>query len=165
MRHIIFALLMAMAWPAFAQSEATVSFGGMRGDPSLPVTVTAQMLTVDQGQASAVFLGEVLVVQGQMRLSADELRVVYAEEAGRISQMWAKGNVVLVNDQDAVRADTAEYVIDEGMVYMQGNVVLTQGEATFTAARFSTDLTRNLGKLEGGVAVVFTPQGPSQAKP
>ena len=48
---------------------------------------------------------------------------------------------------------------------MQGNVVLTQGEATFTAARFSTDLTRNLGKLEGGVAVVFTPQSPSQAKP
>ena len=165
MRQMFFALMLGWAWPAVGQDVATVSFGGMRGDPTQPVTVTAEMLTVDQGQGSAVFMGDVLVVQGQMRLSAKELRVVYAEEAGKIAQMWATGDVILVNDQDAVRADTAEYVIDEGMVYMQGNVVLTQGEATFTAQRFSTDLIRNQGTLEGGVAVTFTPQSQPQATP
>jgi lipopolysaccharide export system protein LptA len=149
--------LLFLAQPLGAQSETTISFGGMRGDPTLPVNVTAQSLTVDEGKGSAVFAGEVLVVQGQMRLQADEVRVTYSADSSRIDRLWATGNVVLVNAEDAASADSAEYVIDTGLVEMQGNVVLTQGAATFTAERFSTDLTKGVGRLDGGVSVSFTP--------
>ena len=147
----------AMAQVAPDAPATVVAFGGMRGDPTLPVNVTAQTLTVDEGKATAVFTGDVLVVQGQMRLQADEVKVLYATGASRIDRLWATGNVVLVNADDAARADRAEYVIDEGIVTMHDNVVLTQGEAVFTAARFSTDLTEGLGQLEGDVTVSFTP--------
>ena len=178
MRHITFAGLWLVAQivlpnfthPAAAQAapdaQATmIVFGGMRGDPTLPVNITAQTLTVDEGQATAVFAGDVLVVQGAMRLQADEVRVLYSTGASRIDQLWAEGNVVLVNAEDAARAQRAEYVIDEGIVTMHDDVVLTQGEAVFTAQRFSTDLTQGVGTLEGGVAVSFTPNAANNGAP
>lgn len=165
MRHSLFFLIfvLMLAQPLGAQNDTNVSFGGVRGDPTLPVNVTSQNLTVDEGAGSAVFAGDVLVVQGVMRLQADEVRVAYSADASRIDRLWAVGNVVLVNAEDAASADNAEYIIDTGMVEMQGNVVLTQGAATFTAERFSTDLTKGVGRLDGNVSASFTPNSGSAA--
>lgn len=153
-------LLASFAAPmAHAQSAnaAAVSFGGMQGDPDLPIEVTSQELTVDQAKGTAVFLGNVLVVQGELRLSADEVRVQYDEAAGEIRVLSAKGNVQLVNASDSAQADSAEYRIISGEVTMQGNVSLTQGTATFTAQRFVADIRTGLGRLEGGVTSTFLP--------
>ncbi len=165
---IVWALaLLLQALAAFAQQSesANITFGGLRGDPSQPVTVTSQTLTVDEAQNSAVFSGDVLVVQGEMRLSADEVRVEYDISTARIARLWAKGDVLLVNAKDAAQSQTAEYLVDTGQVIMRGDVVLTQGPATFSAGKLSADLTTGLGKLEGGVRSTFTPSTPGKAAP
>jgi lipopolysaccharide export system protein LptA len=161
MRLLILALvgISALVPAAMAQQEGgtKVAFGGLKGDPSLPVTVTSQTLTVDEAAGTALFEGDVLVVQGQMRLSADRVRAIYDEKTERIERLWAEGNVILVNADDAAQSETAEYVIDDGLVTMLGTVVLTQGPATFTAARMVADLTTGFGQLQGGVTSTFTP--------
>ncbi len=162
---VVIACFGGVASFALAQSQpvAKVAFGGIKGDPDLPVTVTSQVLTVDQERGTALFSGDVLVVQGEMRLSASEVRVEYDETGSRVQRLWATGDVLLVNAQDAASAQTAEYVIDDGKVTMRGDVTLTQGAATFSAQQFVADLVTGVGQLEGGVTSVFDPAA-AQAK-
>lgn len=161
MRLLILALvgIAALVPAAFAQQTGgtKVAFGGIKGDPTQPVTVTSQTLTVDEVAGTAQFEGDVLVVQGEMRMSAALVRAEYDEKSERIERLWAEGDVILVNAEDAAQGETAEYVIDDGVVTLQGNVVLTQGPATFSAARMVADLTTGFGRLEGRVTSTFTP--------
>ena len=164
-RYILaIAMLLPMAGPLLAQDadqgadRAAISFGGLRGDPTLPVTVTSDSLTMDEAARTAVFVGDVLVVQGEMRLSAAEVRVEYEAGSDRIARLLAAGDVLLVNAEDAAQSQTADYIIDTGLVTMRGDVVLTQGPATFTAQEFVADLKTGLGQLQGGVRSTFTPK-------
>jgi hypothetical protein len=59
---------------ALAQGMA-VGFGGLRQDPAAPVEVTSDGLTVDQATGRAVFDGNVLVVQGALRMTAARVEV------------------------------------------------------------------------------------------
>ncbi len=154
--------LLVLAGPKLAMAqtsgEAAISFGGLQGNPNLPIDVTSQELTVDQAQGTAVFSGDVLVVQGEMRLSADQVRVEYDDEADKISKLFATGNVLLVNAADAAQSARAEYTVASGEVVMMGDVSLIQGAATFTAERFVADIKTGLGRLEGGVTTRFAPK-------
>ena len=64
---------------ALAQAQtAQVTFGAIKQDPDLPVEVTSDSLAVNQADGTAIFDGSVLVVQGEMRLAAAAVRVVYS---------------------------------------------------------------------------------------
>lgn len=157
----------AMPSAAFAQGAETanISFGGLKGDTSLPVTVTSKELTIDEGEGTAIFTGDVLVIQGELRLSAQEVQVEYDDEAQKVRRLWAIGDVLLVNAQDAAQSQTAEYLISDGIVTMYDNVVLTQGTATFSAQKLIANVNTGLGKLEGGVTTTFTPNAVQKAAP
>jgi lipopolysaccharide export system protein LptA len=165
MRRYILALAMMLPFwqplapPALAQEadSAEITFGGLKGDPKAPVTVTSESLTVDEKARTAVFAGNVLVVQGEMRLSAAKVQVEYEADADRIARLWATGGVLLVNAEDAAQSQKAEYVIDTGIVTMTHEVVLTQGPATFTADKFVANMKTGLGQLQGGVRSTFIP--------
>lgn len=142
-----------------AAQETGVSFGGLRADTTLPVEVKADSLAVDQSDGSASFTGNVLVVQGAMRLSADTIRVEYASGGGKIERLHATGHVLLVNATDAAEAEEAVYTIDSGEVVMSGSVLLTQGPAAIRGQRLVIDLKSGTGRMEGGVTTTFTPGG------
>ena len=173
MRRYILALALILpfwqplAAPVLAQQadKAEITFGGLKGDPKAPVTVTSESLTVDETARMAVFTGNVLVVQGEMRLSAAEVRVEYEADADRIARLWATGGVLLVNAKDAAQSRKADYVIDTGIVTMTEDVVLTQGPATFTAQTFVADMKTGLGQLQGGVRSTFTPSAGAEPDP
>ncbi len=150
-------ILMICAQIAVAQT-AGVAFGGIKGDPTLPVDVTSESLTINQKDGSAQFAGKVLVIQGAMRLSADLLRVEYKADKSGIARLFATGNVLLVNATDAAAADEAIYSVDLGQVVMSGNVRLTQGDTILTAPKMTVDLKTGLGTLEGGVKTSFAPK-------
>jgi lipopolysaccharide export system protein LptA len=158
MRRFALCLMVAMTAQFAAAQTAGVAFGGIKGDPTLPVDVTAETLTISQKDGSAEFAGKVLVIQGAMRLSADLLRVEYKADKSGVARLFASGNVLLVNATDAAAADEAIYSVDEGQVVMLGNVRLSQGATILTAPKMTVDLITGLGTLEGGVKTSFAPQ-------
>ncbi len=143
---------------AFAQ-QAQIAFGGLRADTSLPVEVKADQLSVNNADGSAVFSGNVLVGQGDMRLSAGEVRVVYAPGGTAIQTLFATGGVTLTNVTDAAEAQEAVYTIDSGTVVMTGNVLLTQGASALSAQKLTINLKTGTGVMEGGVQTTFVPAG------
>lgn len=159
LRVLIFCLPLALiSGTAMAQS-ASVAFGSIKADPSLPVEVTADTLDVSQLDNSAQFIGNVLVIQGVMRLSADKVQVSYKPEQKGIDRLVAIGNVILVNGPDAAESERAEYTIDSGTVVMTGSVLLSQGNTTIASNQMVVNLTNGTAQMSGRVKTILNPDG------
>jgi lipopolysaccharide export system protein LptA len=154
----VLCLAVVLSSPAAAQ-QADIRFGGLQQDTSLPVEVTSDSLSVDQATGAALFTGNVLVSQGEMRLSAGTIRVEYAADGAGISRLIASDGVTLVSPTDAAEASEAVYTIASGLVVMTGNVLLTQGQAAISGQSLTVNLTDGTGIMTGGVKTIFTPGG------
>lgn len=150
--------LIFAALPAFAQGT-NVAFGAVKADPSLPVEVTSDTLDVNQETGSAEFKGNVLVGQGEMRLSAQRVLVIYNQDSSGIERMEATGDVVLVSGPDAAQADRADYTIDSGVIVMTGDVLLTQGPNAVTSNKMTVNLTTGTAQMVGRVKTILNPEG------
>jgi len=135
-----------------------VGFGQMQQDTGLPVEVTAETLSVNQSDGSAVFEGKVDVSQGDMRMTADKVNVHYNQETQAIARLVAEGNVLLVQGPDAAEANQAIYSIDDGTVEMTGNVTVVQSKTTITADKMRLNLTDNTAQMSGNVKTVLKSQ-------
>ncbi len=157
---ILFLTAILAAPLAHAQAErASVSFG-MQQDTSLPVEVVSEELSVDQATGVAIFTGNVVVTQGEMKLAAPRLRVEYSQgENGRIERAHATGGVTLVNAREAAEAEEAVYTVGTGSVLMTGEVLLTQGRTTLAGDRLTIDLDTGSGQMRGGVRTLFQSDG------
>jgi len=143
---------------AMAQ-QANIAFGGMTQDTSLPVEVDADSLSINNADGSAVFTGNVIVAQGEMRLTAGEVRVEYTADGGGIKTLHASGGVTLINTADAAEAQDAIYTIESGNVVMTGDVLLTQGANAISGQKLVINLKDGTGVMEGRVKTVFSPSG------
>lgn len=152
------ALFIISVGSAIAQSTE-VPFGGLQQDPTLPVEISADNLKISQNDGTATFLGNVLVGQGEMRLSAAKVIVEYGpaegENAGKISLILASGGVTLISGAEAAEAREAEYSIDGGVVVMTGNVILTQGANALSSDKMTINLVSGVANLEGRVRSIF----------
>ena len=155
LRPLILSLVLTLGSASAYAQGANVAFGTFKADPTLPVEVTADSLSVNQADGSAQFDGNVLVGQGEMRLSANKVLVIYNQEAGGIERLEATGDVVLVSGPDAAEADRAEYTIDSGVIVMTGNVLLTQGQNALTSDRMTVNLTDGTANMVGRVKTIL----------
>lgn len=140
--------------PAAAQQ---IAFAGLKGDTKAPVEVTADSLAVNQTDGTAVFTGNVLIVQGQMRLSAAEVTVEYGEDRSKIAKLHATGGVTMVSASEAAEAKEALYSVEAGTVVLSGDVLLTQGQNVLSGQKLSVDLATGTGQMEGRVRTVLQP--------
>lgn len=147
-----------MAGSALAQGTS-VAFGAMERDPDAPVEVSADALQVNQSDGTALYTGNVVIGQGDMRLAAPRVLVVYLEGAGRIDRLEATGGVTLVSGEEAAEAERADYDIDGGTIVMTGNVLLTQGQNALTAERMIVNLDDGTAQMSGRVRTVLQQGG------
>lgn len=154
MYRIAFAfLILVAALPVHAQG---VALGPFRQDPDEPVEVTSERLEVDNSAGVAIFIGDVIVVQGQMRMTAPRVRVEYSSgDQGQIKFMHATGGVTMINGEETAEGEEATYTIEAGEVVMTGDVIVTQGPNILAGQRLSVDLDTGTGTMEGRVRTIF----------
>lgn len=156
------ALLVSMiaAWPVAAQQ--TVPFGGVQSDTSAPVEVAADNMVVNQTTGQAELTGNVLIAQGEMRLSADHVLVKYdAADKSRISTLDATGNVTLVQGTDAAEAAKGVYEVSTGLVTLTGDVLVTQGGNVMSGETIVVNLADGTARASGRVRTILQ-QGTAQ---
>lgn len=163
-RPILIALI-TFGWATFGmthpgQAQTTnLAFGTIQQDTSLPVEVTADSLSVSQTDGTAIFTGNVVIIQGDMRLAAPRVLVVYAQatdaQPGRIARLEATGGVTLVSGPDAAEAARADYNVDDGLVVMQGDVLLTQGASALTSDQMTVNLEDGTAQMDGRVRTIL----------
>lgn len=153
----LFLAFAALATGAEAQGMQ-VAFGGAAQDSDLPVEVTSENLDVSQTDGTAIFTGNVLIGQGEMRLSAPRVLVVYLPDGSGIARLEASGGVTLVSGEDAAEAQSADYNVQTGMIEMAGDVLLVQGNAALTADRLSVDTVAGTARMTGQVKTILQPE-------
>ncbi|TCK99937.1 lipopolysaccharide export system protein LptA [Shimia isoporae] len=146
-------------FPAMAAAQGlTVGFGEMEQDSSLPVEVTSDSLSVNQNDGSAVFIGNVVVIQGEMRMTADKVNVYYLEDQSAIEKMIAVGDVLLVRGPDAAEGNRAIYSPEAGTVKMYGDVLVVQETTTIASDRMTVHLNNNTAEMHGRVKTILRNQ-------
>lgn len=146
--------------PVAALAQGTqVNLGGMQQDTSAPVEVTADQLEVNQTDGTAIYTGDVIIIQGEMRLAAPWVLVIFSEAEGTIDRMEAKGGVTMVSATEAAEAEQAEYDVESGIVVMTGDVLLTQGDNAMVSERMVVDLNTGEAQMAGRVRTVLQPGG------
>jgi lipopolysaccharide export system protein LptA len=139
--------------------QATIAFGDLEQDTSQPVQVGADQLAVNNADGSAVFSGNVEVVQGAMTLKAGEVRVKYGADQSEIDQLIASGGVTITNLADKASSSEAVYTIASGVIVLTGNVQLAQGASTMQGQKLTINLKDGTGIMEGRVTTTFVPGG------
>jgi lipopolysaccharide export system protein LptA len=147
--------LLTAAVPAAAQ--VNIGFGGVAYDSRQPVEITADSLTVDQGNGEAVFSGNVIVVQGDLRMAAGAVRVVYATEGGSqdVREVIATGGVLVTRGADAAEGNEARFEVASSRLTLSGNVLVTQGPTAIAGDRMVVDMRTGNGSVDGRVRTVL----------
>ncbi len=137
--------------------DAGLRFGGLNQDSSQPVEVTSESLSVDQADNSAMFTGNVVVIQGDMRLNAPRVRVEYGANGEGIQKVIAYDDVLLVTPAEAAEGKNAVYSVPDSLLVMTEQVVLTQGAAVITGDKLTANLKDSTGLMTGNVRTLFQP--------
>ena len=145
------------AAPAFAQTN--INLGAMSADPTAAVEITADNLSIDQATGTAVFQGNVVLGQGDLRLNAGRVQVVYNDASGDINRLSASGGVTFVTATEAAEAQSAEYNLDAGTLVLTGDVLLTQGASAISADTMRVNLATGAAQMEGRVRTIFNQGG------
>lgn len=175
---LLAAALLAGA-PAFAQVKRPSSQASDQ-----PIEIIADQLEVQQDKQMATYTGKVDVVQGDMRLKADQLRIFYRqnEQQGSrpaprqaaadpatmnnsIERIEAYGNVFVSSSTETGQGDTGIYNLDQGTIVLQGKqVVLTRGQNVLRGTRMVMNLDTGVSTVEadpkqgGRVRTLIVPQ-------
>ena len=156
-QRILLILAILTSATSVAAQGTSVAFGAIRQDTDAPVEVTADQLSVDQDSGTATFVGNVLIGQGEMRLSAAKVLVVYKTGNSGIERLEATGGVTLVSGPDAAESSRADYDIDAGQIVMTGDVLLTQGANALTSERMTVNLNDGTAQMVGRVKTILQP--------
>ena len=159
LRHIALCatLLFASQGAAFAQTN--VALGGIAVDTSAAIEVTADSLSVDQDTGTAIFTGNVIIGQGDLRLTAGRVEVVYGVEDSEIARLIATGGVTFVTADEAAEAQQADYDIKSGLLTLTGEVLLTQGASAIAAGRMIINVADGTATMDGRVRTVLQQGG------
>ena len=110
MKHLLLPVFLLLSAMPIAAQGTNVAFGSIRQDTGLPVEVTADNLSVDQGDGSAVFTG---------KDAAESERADYDIDTGTIVM---SGNVLLTQGRNALSSDTMSVKLSDGTAQMSGRV-------------------------------------------
>ncbi|AHM03428.1 Protein-glutamate methylesterase family protein [Roseibacterium elongatum DSM 19469] len=154
--------LIALAvFPAAGAAQVAIGFGGVAYDPNQPVEVTANSLTIDQTTGEAVFDGNVLVVQGDLRMAAGRVRVLYSDSTGRneVQEVVATGGVLVTRGADAAEGGEARYNVATAVLTMRGDVLVTQGGTAVAGDQLVVNMRTGNGSVDGRVRTVLDTGG------
>lgn len=149
----------AICSPQAIAQGAEVAFGPSEHDTSAPVEIVSDKLALNRAQGTAKFTGNVIIAQGDMRLTSDVVDVWYGmingKSTGKVARVLATGNVTFVSTEEAAESDRADYSIETGIVVMTGDVILTQGANALSSERLVINIVTGVGVLEGRVKSIL----------
>lgn len=155
---ILFVLSLAIpltfAVPLHAQ-EATggtsIAFGNRQQDTDAPIDVTSAQLAIDEDANTALFTGDVVVVQDTMTMYAPWVKVFYLEDQSGISHVQARDGVTLIQGDEAAEGAEADYDLAGDTIVMRGDVLVTQRLSAIAADKMTIDLEDGTALMTGRV--------------
>jgi lipopolysaccharide export system protein LptA len=126
-------------------------------DTDEPIAVNADSFSADLQGETGTYSGNVLVVQGAIRLRADEITV--AAPGGQATRMEARGGIVVESPSGTATGALAIYDIPTQIIRLTGNVVLTNNANVMRGNALEVRIADGRATLTGGAATNGQDQG------
>jgi len=146
--HLLLLLPLVAVAPALSQSSSSLK----NHDANAPVDVGSERIEVQDRANRAIFSGNVVATQGNLRLNSSRLTVVYANNGNntQIQRLEASGGVTLRSPTETARGQFAIYDLGRRLVTMIGGVTLDQGANHVQGGRLVLDLDSHRAVMDGG---------------
>jgi lipopolysaccharide export system protein LptA len=146
--HILLACLFATA--ALAAPAPGGNALMAKKDNNAPINISSDSFQADLNGKTGTWQGNVVVVQGDMKLRANSVRMTTVE--GKADKVLANGNVVVDSPKSGTATgDNGIYSVGPRTVLMTGNVVLKKGKDVMRGAQLTVNLVTGQAVLGGGV--------------
>ncbi len=136
--------------------EQKIGFGNLSEDTKEPIITSSDEMTVDNKLLQAELIGNVEIVQGNLLLYADYVKVMYSGDQSKIDAIFARNNVILISGQDRASANEADYNLERGTIVMTGNALVSQDGNTLSADRAEFNIDSGAASMSGRVKSVLT---------
>src|ERR1700744_1732967 len=147
MTRVIFTLLLLSAGPAFAVAPSLAP----KHDSNAPINISADKFLADSNAKTGTWTGNVIVIQGDMRMRANTVRLNVVGNENKPDKIFANGNVVVDSpNSGTVTGDNGIYDVVARTVTMTGKVVLTKQKDVMRGSQLTVNLDGGLATLGAG---------------
>ena len=141
-----------------AAGVAALGFGSLAGaqaisgfDSNQPVNYAADRIELQDRQNRVVLSGDVVITQGDLRLTAGRTTVSYTDAGSlRIQRIDATGGVTVNRGGETARGNAGVYDFNRRVIILAGGVALRRGGDTLNGGRLTIDLNSGLSSVDGG---------------
>ena len=145
---------------ALAGGIAMLGFGTTAGAQNIagfnsnqPVNYAADRIELQDRQNRVVLSGDVVINQGDLRLTAQRTTVAYTDNGGlRIQRIDATGGVVVTRGGERASGSAGVYDFNRRVIVLSGGVNLRRGSDTLNGGRLTIDLNSGLSSVDGAGA-------------
>lgn len=156
-------LLLAAAAPDAAWAAPAGNAAMSKKDNSAPINISSDSFQADLNGKTGTWQGNVVVVQGDMKLRANSVRMTTVE--GKADKVLANGNVVVDSPKSGtVTGDNGVYSVVPRTVVMTGNVVMKKGKDAMRGTQLTVNLATGQMSLGGGVKSQTGTQGSTRVQ-
>ncbi len=150
-----------------AGAIAALAFGSVAGAQTIsgfnsnqPVNYAADRIELQDRQNRVVLSGDVVITQGDLRLTAARTTVAYTDAGSlRIQRIDATGGVNVVRGNERASGSAAVYDFNRRVIVLSGNVALRRGSDTLDGGRLVIDLNTGLSSVDGAGNTASGQQG------
>ena len=155
MKRALLILALLYAAPAIAAAPSSV-LG--KHDPNAPINISADKFVADSNAKTGTWTGNVIVVQGDMRMRANSVRLNIVGKENKPDKIFANGNVVVDSpNSGTVTGDNGVYDVVARTVTMTGKVVLTKEKDVMRGSQLTVNLESGVATLGGGAKPAGAP--------
>ena len=157
-------------------SVMAASSKGLDSDRYQPIRIQADAAMVDERRGTSIYRGNVIIHQGTLQVTADEVEIYTADnqviqiiakaakDPGELAQYEQQTNDA--NDMVSAEARKITYLVQEERLHLAGNAKLQQVGDIFTGELLYYDLGRGIVNLDSGgskgrVNMTISPKQPT----
>jgi lipopolysaccharide export system protein LptA len=132
---------------------ATAQVSALRNHNSrAPIELSADRFEVRDKEGTTLFTGNVIAVQGNMKLVSDKARAFYTRAQTKVTvrRVDAQGAVKFTSPSETVNAAWGIYDLDTQQVTLGGDVTLMRGSDVIKGQRLELNLKSGIITLDGG---------------
>ena len=140
--------IVALGYGTLAEAQAIAGFNSNQ-----PVNYAADRIELQDRQNRVVLSGDVVITQGDLRLTAGRTTVSYTNAGSlRIQRIDATGGVTVTRGNETARGNAGVYDFNRRVIILAGGVALRRGSDTLNGGRLTIDLNSGLSSVDGGGA-------------
>lgn len=119
-----------------------------------PIVITSKTLMADNKTNTAVFEGSVVAKTEDIIIYSDKMTVFYNNSQGKVTKIYASGNVRVHKKERAIFSEEATYLDEEEKIIFTGEPKAVEGENVITGVQITYFLKDDRSVVEGSKAIL-----------